>query len=387
VTPLFRGSVHAWAQTLIQILAVTGILILLVRKGSSEPENRRLAASCLLPVAVLTLASALFSPGTLLTVDGCVMLFAYLAVFYLTVCSVKTRAEQRTLVHVILATAVFISLVGILKRFEMNFLGLWEYPDILWRQYKSLTGPYVNRNHMAGFLEMAIPLLLGLFLTKERSREKILGMVCLVLFLIVTLGLTLSRGGWIGAFSGLMFMLVVLLTQKNFKKKEVLIGVAVASFVGVILLVSTPVVKRIMTLTQADTTDNLKSRLIEWEGTLNIIQDHFFWGTGPGTFSTVYPAYQKPGASKLARYAHNDYLHFISDTGIFFIPVMFWLLYLIFKSGFKKLKSKSRQKRGLALGAMGGVVAILVHSFSDFNLHIPANIILFTILSATVLQE
>lgn len=387
VTPLLRGSVHAWAQTLIQMLAIAGILIHLVRKGSPEPENRRLAAFCLLPVAILTLASALFSPGAFLKADGVLMLLAYLAVFYLTVCSVNTRGEQRTLVHVILATAVFVSLFGILKRFEMNFLGLWEYPDILWRHYQSLTGPYVNRNHMAGFLEMSIPLLLGLFLTKERSREKIFGMVGLVLFLLVTLGLTLSRGGWTGAFSGLMFMLVVLLAQKDFKRKGFLIGLAVASVVGVILLVNTPVVKRIMTLTQEDAADNLKSRLFDWEGTLNIIQDHLVWGTGPGTFSTVYPAYQKPGRSDLARYAHNDYLHFISDTGIFFIPVMIWLLYLFFKSGFKKLQTRSRQKRGLTLGAMGGVFAILVHSASDFNLHIPANILLFTVLSATVLKE
>jgi len=184
----------------------------------------------------------------------------------------------------------------------------------------------------------------------------------------------------------MIFMMVILLFQKNFKSKGLLISIAISVLAGLIILICTPVVQRIITLTQQDPTENLEGRIVLWKGTVKIIKDNFFWGTGPGTFTEVYPAYQMPGRSVLAVYAHNDYLQFISDTGIFFIPVMFWLLYFFFKSGFKKLKSKSRQTRGLTLGAMGGVFAILVHSLGDFNLHIPANIILFTVLAGTVIR-
>jgi hypothetical protein len=56
----------------------------------------------------------------------------------------------------------------------------------------------------------------------------------------------------------------------------------------------------------------------------------------------------------------------------------------LFQNGFEKLKSPSRLVRGITLGAMTGVTAILVHSISDFNLHIPANAILFTMLAAII---
>ena len=54
----------------------------------------------------------------------------------------------------------------------------------------------------------------------------------------------------------------------------------------------------------------------------------------------------------------------------------------LYRKGFKKLKNPSRLVRGTTLGAMAGITATLVHSFGDFNLNIPANAILFTVLAA-----
>jgi hypothetical protein len=60
------------------------------------------------------------------------------------------------------------------------------------------------------------------------------------------------------------------------------------------------------------------------------------------------------------------------------------MIIAFYRRGFKKLKNPSRLVRGTTLGAMSGVFAILVHSIVDFNLHIPANAVLFTILGALV---
>jgi len=59
----------------------------------------------------------------------------------------------------------------------------------------------------------------------------------------------------------------------------------------------------------------------------------------------------------------------------------------LFKTGFAKLKSQSSQTRGFALSAMAAVFAIASHSLRDFNLHIPANIILFTVLAGTLRRQ
>jgi hypothetical protein len=58
----------------------------------------------------------------------------------------------------------------------------------------------------------------------------------------------------------------------------------------------------------------------------------------------------------------------------------------LYRKGFKKLKNPRRLVRGSTIGAMAGITAILVHSISDFNLYIPANAILFTILGAVVIS-
>jgi O-antigen ligase len=241
---------------------------------------------------------------------------------------------------------------------------------------------------MAGFLEMAIPVMLAMFLTRSRPVEWKIGLICLALFLVVCQALTLSRGGWAGTAGALVFMAVVLLLKKGFAHKR-LVGYLLAGIVvtAAIVMASTPVVQRIMTLTQGEMEDNIAHRLNLWEGTRHMIADNPAAGTGPGTFEVAYPPYQQPGYTVLARYAHNDFLQFTADTGILFIPLMLWLLYLFFRTGFKKFKSRSRQTSGIALGCMAAVISILIHSYSDGNLHIPANALLFTTLSALTLKN
>ena len=63
---------------------------------------------------------------------------------------------------------------------------------------------------------------------------------------------------------------------------------------------------------------------------------------------------------------------------------MLWILFVFFRMGFKNLSDPSRQTRGFALAALAAVVAILIHSISDFNLLIPANALLFTVIAGTI---
>jgi hypothetical protein len=401
--PLFRGSVHAWAQTVIQAMVALGGIVLVLeamrskagRKRSSRRSSlkgfttRELLVYVAAPCAVLGGWSAVMSPHPALAFQGLLMLMTYLGFFFLVAVSVRTREEQRALVWVIAGTAGFLCVVGLLELYDVLAFAWWDYTPEVGASYHadSLTGAYVNRNHMAGFLEMAIPVMLVMFLTRSRPVEWKIGLICLALFLVVCQALTLSRGGWAGTAGALVFMAVVLLLKKGFAHKR-LVGYLLAGIVvtAAIVMASTPVVQRIMTLTQGDMEDNIAHRLNLWEGTRHMIADNPAAGTGPGTFETAYPPYQQPGYTVLARYAHNDYLQFTADTGILFIPLMLWLLYLFFKTGFKKFQSRSRQTSGIALGCMAAAIAILIHSYSDGNLHIPANALLFTTLSALVLK-
>jgi O-antigen ligase len=231
---------------------------------------------------------------------------------------------------------------------------------------------------------MAIPLILGLFITGFR-RVKLFLMIYLTVLMLAALILSLSRGGWIGFLIGLVFMAIALVTNRYFEHRKLIAALA-GGFVVVALVVlaSTPVVERIRTFEQRGQIPSFNDRMRVWGGTVEMIQDYPLLGTGPGTFATVFTQYQPPGFVSRYFMAHNDYLHFTSEVGLPLVAILVWMIIALYRRGFRKLKNPSRLVRGATLGAMCGVTAILFHSILDFNLHIPANAILFTVFAAIV---
>jgi O-antigen ligase len=314
-----------------------------------------------------------------------ILLFNYLTILYLTIHLTTTRSQIKGLIYIIIGVATFLSIFGIFKKFGMNPFPWWDYGDLKYSP-DFLSATYGNHNHLAGYLEMAIPLLLGLFLLGYRSGGLFL-IIYLTILLLSALTLSLSRGGWIAFLLGLVFMSISLLASRHFRRKKLLIssigGLIVLAF---IILASTSVTERIMTIAEMEEEASFASRMIAWKGALKMIGDYPVLGSGPGTFATVFTQYQPPGLAAYYNFAHNDYLHFISETGLLLAVLIIWMMVSLYRKGFEKLKNPSRLVRGTTLGAMTGITSILVHSIVDFNLHIPANVILFTVLVAIVMM-
>jgi O-antigen ligase len=119
-----------------------------------------------------------------------------------------------------------------------------------------------------------------------------------------------------------------------------------------------------------------------WRGTAGIIKDHPLLGTGLGSFGSVYPLYDTANGTYRLEQAHNDYLQILSDAGVVggllglaFVVTLFWV-------ALRRMQSHDPFRRGVALGALGGCVGALVHSFFDFTLHTTANALLFLVLAA-----
>ena len=82
-------------------------------------------------------------------------------------------------------------------------------------------------------------------------------------------------------------------------------------------------------------------------------------------------------------HSHDDYVELLADAGIVGGLLGAWFLVLLFWRGAKSLKeSRSPLDLALHIGALAACVGLLVHSFSDFNLHIPANALIFLLLAA-----
>ena len=384
-TPLARGSVQGWAVTTIHMVTLIAMTAFLLKENMTS-EWKWIGNPLDKPIFVLLILcflSSVFSMHHHSSFWAMILLINYVVIYYLVIHTVRTRAQFRQLIYIIIGIATFLSIFGLFKWIGVNPFPWWEYPDL---KYSAdfLSATYGNHNHLAGYMEMTIPLVLGFFLIGFR-RGKLLLLIFPTFLMLTALILSLSRGGWIGSFMGLVFMAIALMTNRHFRNKRIISALA-GGFLAVafVVLASTPVVERIRTFEQKKEIPNFSARATVWEGVVDMIQDHPLFGTGPGTFATVFTQYQPPGFACRYFMAHNDYLHFTSELGLSFIAIIVWMIIALYKKGFQKLKNPSRLVRGITVGAMSGITSILVHSIVDFNLHIPANALLFTVLAALV---
>jgi O-antigen ligase len=104
------------------------------------------------------------------------------------------------------------------------------------------------------------------------------------------------------------------------------------------------------------------------------IMRHFpLTGSGLGSFETIYPQFQSFVTDRQVDHAHNDYAEFLAETGIPGAVLLIVALWLFGKNAWRNLISTRQFIGWLPLGATVSCCGILFHSFTDFNLHIPAN--------------
>ncbi|MGH9453202.1 MAG: O-antigen ligase family protein, partial [Terriglobia bacterium] len=117
-----------------------------------------------------------------------------------------------------------------------------------------------------------------------------------------------------------------------------------------------------------------EGRLTFWRDTLRLVHDYPWFGTGLGTFQYSFRHYQTGLLDFLVDHAHNDYLEVTSETGLIgaallFLPILVLLIRMIVSF----LTDTRRYRPSILLGCIGATLGILLHSFTDFNLQIPAN--------------
>ena len=126
-----------------------------------------------------------------------------------------------------------------------------------------------------------------------------------------------------------------------------------------------------------------QQRLPVYRDSIRIIEDFPLLGTGLGTFKDIYPSYRTTKSTLTFDHVHNDYLEVLSDMGllggILIIGEVLAILIIIVK---RRANRRNPFVVSITLGGITGIVAMLFHSITDFNMHIPANAIMFFILLA-----
>jgi O-antigen ligase len=246
-------------------------------------------------------------------------------------------------------------------------------------------GPYVNKNHYAGLMEMLFPLPLFLaFQVRDIEKRALLGFLPLVM--AASIFLSNSRGGMLACMVQIV-TIIALSSMANGGRKQRGWIVAVVLLTSLALLVwwmnDRQAIDRLLTLRDPMADDTSGNRLTILKDSLPMIRDYRWFGTGLGTFPTIYPSYRSFYSESIVNAGHNDYLQLIVETGICGAVALGYFLWMYVRN-FLRL-GREWQFNPLAtlqLAAAIGCLGLLVHSVVDFNLHIPANAALFFVLLA-----
>ena len=386
VAPLLFGAVQPWAWGAIVI--ASALLFLLWGLGCVRAGTVRITWSpLLLPLlGVLVLAGVQLwfglSTDYVSTREATIKLLGFALVFFIgqqLYLSASPQAWEST------GTAITIYL------FLMALFAIVQFfasPGLIFGLIRpgsdSVFGPYVNRGNYAGLMEMLIPVAVT-FAISLRWRHPARPFVLFVTFTaLVSMFLSGSRAGLISLFVEFLILCLAVRVVGSEQRRIVIVGIVVAALaVGFVFWLDPGDVWARWKQMANKPELALGSRKTIAQDSFRMCRDHLAHGVGLGAFQVAYTPYQTVVTDLTIDFAHDDYLQFLAETGIWgwivvpvSIGVFFWL-------SFRQLRSRLRQQSGwLQFGAAIGICGLLVHSMSEFNLHIPANAAWFSFLVA-----
>ncbi|HTK26538.1 MAG TPA: O-antigen ligase family protein [Pyrinomonadaceae bacterium] len=304
--------------------------------------------------------------------------------FFFAVALVVTESPQR-----IRRLVSFITIFGFLYAFFAILQGVLSPGKIYGLVDVGFGTPYgsfVNRHDFAAFMEMTICLPLGLLAVGAVKKDKRLLYITAASLMGVALLLSGSRGGFVSMLCGIFVLL--LLTRNGSGRRDSVIKIALAAGLVLAIVIGAILVGGESSLTRfaesAASGDISSNRMHIWRVTLSVIGHYLPFGSGLGTFGSAYTAFDTYSGMERVEQAHNDYLQVLADAGVVGFAIGLGFLYLLYIQARKSIRIEDRFLRGVAIGAVAGCSAILVHSIFDFVLHITAIAVLFLTLVALI---
>jgi len=331
------------------------------------------------------------------------VLYGSFVVFLLGLTRLLSLAGTRRFAEHLTILAVLLSLVGIIQKplYHGRLYGFWA-PN----EQGDPFGPFVNRNHFAGWMLMALPITLGLLCAgldrgmrgvKPGVRNRLLWLsspeanrLLLVagaaILMALSLVMTMSRSGMAAlALAVLITGAYVVRTEGSRSRKLagaaylIVLLVTVAGWVGV------DAIGQRFSKTNATEFNNRRGA---WADTVAVARSFPAFGTGVNTYGLASLLYQRHNLDKHYEQSHNDYLQLAAEGGaLVVLPAVLGLVLLV-----RELHRRLREGRGssswwIRAGAATSLVAIGLQETFDFSLQIPGNTVLFAAVCAIALHE
>lgn len=379
---LAHGAVEAWSEAALEI----GAALLFLWWGFLFARGRVLVRwnRLLWPTAAFwLLGAAQYAAGAtavkFLTQIELLKLSALALLFFLVVQAFETLEQWIAFAWFLLTVGFGVSVLGILQHFAFNGKLYW-FREL---RYGGIPfGPYVNRNHFAGLVELIIPTGLSILFLRAEDRDRTSLLMVLTLIPIGALFLSASRGG-IAAFFLEVGVVVSLAVWRGHAGNQLVAGAALLVLAGgfAAWLGAGRALERFEPYQKLEVSEARRVEILE--DSWRIFLDHPLAGTGLGTLEDVFPRYESIYDGAVVNHAHNDYVEALAETGLIGGAIGICFLILLFGGAWRQItRAANLPDLALHIGALSACCALLAHSLVDFNLHIPSNALLFLIQSA-----
>jgi O-antigen ligase len=382
--PLAAGAVRPWAIFVLEMGAALLFALWVVRQATAgvvQFTSNPLFSPMLVFAALIALQLATgASAYRYHTFSSALLYCAYGLLCFLVVQCLRRSSQIKALAWVFSVYGFVLAMFALVQSITSNGKLYWLRTP---RFGGWIYGPYVNHNHYAGLMEMLVPIPLIFFLT-SRARDSRKAMAALAAGVMAsTIFLSGSRGGMAAFMVQMVVLAVVLLKQRKARRSSVGLSFFMMIVVGLLIwLGGTELTKRMASINvEARQEVSGGMRMVIDRDGLKMYARRPVLGWGLGVFPDVYPRYRSFYTHFFVNQAHNDYLQLLVEMGTLGLATMIWFIVLLYRSAIKKLGNWTEDTNGtVALATMLGGTGILVHSFVDFNLQVPANAALFYVL-------
>ncbi|MBZ5722049.1 MAG: O-antigen ligase family protein [Acidobacteriia bacterium] len=393
--PLAFGAVEPWAIFVMEATAALLFTLWAVRQFqtgelriSDNPLFRPMLAFGVLVALQLATGSTAYRWATS---SNALLYGAYGMLCFLVVQSLRRTRQVRTLAWAFSIYGFAVATFALMQSMSANGKLYWLRTP---RSGGWIYGPYVNHNHYAGLMEMLVPVPLVVALSRQvHGPRKRLAIVAASV-MASSIFLSGSRGG-MTALAVQLSLLAAFTIRKDKEKEEsrkpvLAIAVFLVILVGLLAwLGGGELTQRLASIhTEAQQELSEGTRLAMDRDGLKMFARKPVLGWGLGVFPEVYPQFRSFYTNFFVNAAHNDYVQLLVETGLLGFAVLLWYVVVLYRSALKKTRNWTTDTSGaVALAALLGCTGILVHSFLDFNLQIPANAALFYVLSVIAAME
>jgi O-antigen ligase len=374
VGPLCFGAAEPWSLLVLET-GTAGVFLLWIALTWSRVRLRVDPAT---GVLLLFGCLAFFQIGTNITTNRyatnqeLLKLTAYFLCFFLARQMMVSPQSRKLTATTLIIFGAALATFAIVQRLQGNERIYWL------RATSSSTffGPYPNKDHYAGLLEMLVPFALvgAASSIAPASRRVLCAFAASVM--IASVFLSGSRSGTAVVIFEIAIFIAVILPAMHLRWRGVAFSILSGSFslALIVWIAGQPLTQQATTLRGGGTDASVLSRRQLTVDAFQLVKRRPILGWGLGTFPSIYPQVQSWYGDQFVNAAHDDYLQVLVETGIVGLGLMLLFIATVFHAGIKRFV---RAPTSVVSAALFGCCGFLLHSFTDFNLHIPANAAVF----------